>query len=66
MDDIKRILVVSRSTKNCKKALHYGMDSGRKTGRGDHGFIVLSAVLSLDLMRYLPEAAESVMAYLSF
>ncbi|UCF91977.1 MAG: universal stress protein [Desulfobacterales bacterium] len=25
MDDIKRILVVSRSTKNCKKALHYGI-----------------------------------------
>ena len=25
MDDIKRILVVSRSTKNCKKALHHGI-----------------------------------------
>jgi nucleotide-binding universal stress UspA family protein len=25
MDDVKRILVVSRSTKNCKKALHYGI-----------------------------------------
>jgi universal stress protein A len=25
MDDIKRILVVSRSTKNCQKAIHYGV-----------------------------------------
>lgn len=25
MDDIKRILVVSRSTKYCKKAVHYGI-----------------------------------------
>jgi universal stress protein A len=25
MDDVKRILVVSRSTKHCKKALHYGI-----------------------------------------
>lgn len=25
MDDIKRILVVSQSTKNCRKAVHYGI-----------------------------------------
>jgi universal stress protein A len=25
MDDIKRILVVSRSTKHCRKAVHYGV-----------------------------------------
>ena len=25
MDDVKRILVVSRSTKHCKKAVHYGI-----------------------------------------
>ena len=30
MDDIKRILVVSRSTKNCKKALHYGISLARQ------------------------------------
>ena len=30
MDDIKRILVVSRSTKNCKKALHYGISLAKK------------------------------------
>ncbi len=30
MDDIKRILVVSRSTKNCKKALHYGISLAKQ------------------------------------
>jgi len=30
MDDIKRILVVSRSTKNCKKALHYGISIAKQ------------------------------------
>jgi len=30
MDDFKRILVVSRSTKNCKKALHYGISLAKQ------------------------------------
>ncbi len=30
MNDIKRILVVSRSTKNCKKALHYGISLAKQ------------------------------------
>jgi nucleotide-binding universal stress UspA family protein len=30
MDDIKRILVVSRSTKNCKKALHFGISLAKQ------------------------------------
>jgi universal stress protein A len=30
MDDIKRIMVVSRSTKNCKKALHQGISLARQ------------------------------------
>ena len=30
MDDIKRIMVVSRSTKNCKKALHYGLSLAKQ------------------------------------
>ena len=30
MDDIKRILVVSKSTKNCKKALHYGISLAKQ------------------------------------
>jgi universal stress protein A len=30
MDDIKRILVVSRSTKNCRKAVHYGISLAKK------------------------------------
>ena len=30
MDDIKRILVVSRSTKQCKKALHYGISLAKQ------------------------------------
>ena len=30
MDDIKRILVVSRSTKYCKKAVHYGISLAKQ------------------------------------
>lgn len=30
MKDIKRILVVSRSTKDCRKAIHYGVSLSRK------------------------------------
>ena len=30
MEDIKRILIVSRSTKNCKKALHYGLSLAKR------------------------------------
>ena len=30
MDDIKRILVVSRSTKNCRKAVHYGISLAKQ------------------------------------
>lgn len=32
MEDIKRILVLSRSTKDCKKAVHYGISLARKYG----------------------------------
>ena len=30
MDDIKRILVVSRSTRHCRKAVHYGISLAKK------------------------------------
>ena len=30
MDDIKRMLVVSRSTKHCRKAIHYGVLLGKQ------------------------------------
>ena len=30
MDDIKRILVVSRSTKTCRKAVHYGISLAKR------------------------------------
>jgi nucleotide-binding universal stress UspA family protein len=32
MEDIKRILVVSRSTKDCRKAVHYGVSLSQKYG----------------------------------
>jgi universal stress protein A len=32
MDDVKRILVVSRMTKNCQKAVHYGVSLAHKYG----------------------------------
>ena len=34
MDDIKRILVVSRSTQHCKKAVHYGISLARQYRAG--------------------------------
>lgn len=32
MEDIKSILVVSRSTKDCRKAVHYGVSLSQKCG----------------------------------
>ena len=32
MEDVKRILVLSRSTKDCKKAVHYGFLLREHTG----------------------------------
>ncbi len=32
MEDVKRILVVSRDTKNCRKAVHYGVSLAKKYG----------------------------------
>lgn len=32
MDDVKRILVVSRSTRGCRKAVHYGVSLAKKYG----------------------------------
>jgi len=32
MEDVKRILVISRSTKDCKKAVHYGISLARTCG----------------------------------
>jgi nucleotide-binding universal stress UspA family protein len=32
MEDVKRILVMSRSTKDCKKAVHYGISLARTCG----------------------------------
>ena len=32
MEDVKRILVVSRSTKYCRKAVHYGVSLSRQYG----------------------------------
>jgi universal stress protein A len=32
MEDVERILVVSRSTKDCKKAVHYGITLAKQTG----------------------------------
>jgi universal stress protein A len=32
MEDIKRILVVSRSTRDCRKAVHYGVSLSKKYG----------------------------------
>jgi len=48
MDDIKRILVVSRSTKNCKKALHYGLSLAKKQDSKLYVLHVLHDPFSVD------------------
>jgi hypothetical protein len=34
MDDVKRILIISRSTKYCRKAVHYGISLREHTETG--------------------------------
>lgn len=41
MDDVQRILVVSRSTKSCRKAIHYGISLSRKYGAQLYVFQVI-------------------------
>jgi nucleotide-binding universal stress UspA family protein len=48
MDDIKRILVVSRSTKNCKKALHYGLSLAKQDDAKLYVLHVLHDPFSVD------------------
>ena len=48
MDDINRILVVSRSTKYCKKAVHYGISLARQYHAKLHVLHVLHDPFSYD------------------
>jgi universal stress protein A len=48
MDDVKRILVVSRSTKNCKKALHYGISLAKQFNSKLYVLHVIHDPFSLD------------------
>jgi universal stress protein A len=48
MEDVKRILVVSRSTKNCSKAVHYGVSLARKYGAELHVVHVIHDPFSLE------------------
>jgi nucleotide-binding universal stress UspA family protein len=48
MDDIKRIMVVSRSTKNCKKALHYGISLAKQQDAKLYVLHVLHDPFSVD------------------
>lgn len=48
MEDVKRILVVSRSTKKCRKAIHYGVSLARKYGVELHIVHVIHDPFSLE------------------
>lgn len=48
MEDVKRILVVSRSTKNCRNAVHYGVSLARKYGAKLHVVHVIHDPFSLE------------------
>ena len=48
MEDIKRILVVSRSTKNCKKALHHGISLARQNNSKLYVLHVIHDPFSVD------------------
>lgn len=48
MEDIKRILVVSRSTKHCKKAVHYGISLAKQQNAELYVLHVIHDPFSLD------------------
>ncbi len=48
MEDVKRILVVSRSTKHCRKAVHYGVSLARKYEAKLHVLHVIHDPFSLE------------------
>ena len=48
MDDIKRILVVSRSTKNCRKAVHYGISLAKQNNSKLYVLHVIHDPFSVD------------------
>jgi len=48
MDEINRILVVSRSTKHCKKAVHYGISLAKQYNSNLHVLHVLHDPFSYD------------------
>ena len=78
MDDVKRILVVSRRTKYCQKAVHYGISISKKYGAelyvvhvihdpfGDEGWNLLPAhFLEEDYKRIVQKAKEELDAIIN-
>jgi universal stress protein A len=49
MHDIKRILVVSRMTKDCRKAIHYGVSLSEKSGAELYVIHVIHNAFGTDL-----------------
>src|SRR5512141_2021109 len=69
MEDIKRILVVSRWTDDCKKAIHYGISCARLLGakltilQVEHDPLSLRAgALALPSLRQVEEEYRAMMA----
>jgi len=48
VNDVKRILVVSRSTKDCRKAVHYGISLSQKYGAELHVIHVVHNPFSIE------------------
>ena len=53
MEDVKRILVISRSTRDCKKAVHYGISLARTWGAH---LSILHVMYDPFGLRYMPFA----------
>ena len=54
MHDIKRILVVSRMTKNCKKAIHYGVALSKMTNAKLYVLHIIQHPLDFDMAGWFP------------
>ena len=54
MHDIKRILVISRMTRDCKKAIHYGVALANMTGAELHVLHLVQHPIDFDLAGWFP------------
>ncbi len=68
MEDVKRILVLSRSTTDCKKAVHYGISLARTYGAQlsilhvmYHPFFLRGGVVYVPILKTMEEEYQAMM-----